>query len=89
MFPASLKRRGREIPYVLFFGLKRGTKDTEITEKSIAEVFNGVGISNGVTVYINEGQNDDEILERTARALGLENTELMFLLNACKVYKIS
>ena len=64
-------------------------KDTEITEKSIAEVFNGVDISKGVTVYINEGQNDDEILERTARALGLENTELMFSLNACKVYKIS
>ncbi len=64
-------------------------KDTEITEESIAEVFNGVDISNGVTVYINEGQNDEEILKCTARALGLEDAELLFSLNACKVYKIS
>ena len=63
-------------------------KDAEINEQSIAEIFKGVDISHGVTVYINEGQNDEEILKCTARALGLEDSELLFSLNACKVYRI-
>ncbi len=63
-------------------------KDAKMTNQSIAEIFKGVDISNGVTVYINEGQNDEEILKCTARALGLKDLELLFSLNACKVYRI-
>ena len=46
-------------------------------------------MSKGVVVFINEGQNNDEIIDTIKKATGLEESEYLKRLNACDVYTIS
>ncbi len=63
-------------------------KDIDVSEQNIRAVFGGKDTSNGVTVFVNEGQNDEAVLKCIAQALELQTAELQFSLNACKVYKV-
>lgn len=64
-------------------------KDIEVSEGNIQAIFAGKDSSNGVAVFINEGQNDEAVLNCIAQALELQTAELKFSLNACKVYKVT
>ncbi len=64
-------------------------KDIEITEDNVKDILKGKDISNGVVVFINEGQNNDEIIDTIKKATGLEESEYLKRLNACDVYTIS
>lgn len=64
-------------------------KDIEITEDNVKDILKGKDMSNGVVVFINEGQNNDEIIDTIKKATGLEESEYLKRLNACDVYTIS
>ena len=64
-------------------------KDIEITEDNVKDILKGKDISNGVVVFINEGQNNDEIIDTIKKATGLQKSEYLKRLNACDVYTIS
>ena len=45
--------------------------------------------SKGVLIFINDGQNNENIIETIKSALELENTTYLKRLNACDVYLIN
>ncbi len=61
-------------------------RDMEYTEKNIEMVFENKDISKGIIVFINEGQENDEILEKLREATGLESWTYLERLNACDLY---
>ncbi len=61
-------------------------KDIECTEEDVLNIMNGKDLSKGIFVFINEGQNNDEILTNIHNALELERTDWIERLNACDVY---
>lgn len=61
-------------------------KDIECTEENILNIMDGKDLSKGIFVFINEDQNNDEILTNIHNALELESTEWIERLNACDVY---
>ncbi len=61
-------------------------KDMDVNENNIKNIFENKDISNGIVVFINAGQNNDDILEKVGNSFEFNNTEYLKRLNACDVY---
>lgn len=64
-------------------------KDCDWTEEKINEIMEGKDLSKGIVVFINEGQENDDILSKLQQTLDLGKIEYLKRLNACDVYYIS
>lgn len=64
-------------------------KDIECTEDNITNIFKSKDTSKGIVVFINEGQNNDPMLETIKKVLNLEKITWLKRLNACDVYCIN
>ena len=58
------------------------------TEENILNIMNGKDLSKGLFVFINEGQDNDNMLENMKNILGLTEVSWIQGLNACNVYYI-
>ena len=63
-------------------------KDVECTDENINKILNGKDLSNGILVFINGGQNNDEIMEKIKNATGLNEWKWIKGLNACNIYLV-
>jgi len=61
-------------------------KDMDCTEENIRAIFQDKDTSKGVIVFINEGQENDDLLAVIKKATGLENVQYLKRLNACDLY---
>ena len=61
-------------------------KDIEVNEENIRQRTSNKNTSNGVIVFINDGHENDEILNTIKNTLKLENIKYLEHLNACDVY---
>lgn len=63
-------------------------KDVECTDENINKILNGKDLSNGILVFINGGQNNDEMMEKIKNATGLNEWKWVKGLNACNIYLV-
>ena len=61
-------------------------KDMEYTVENMKHILEGKDTSKGLVIFINEGQENDDILAVLIEATGLKNSEYLKRLNACDVY---
>ena len=61
-------------------------KDIDVNENNIKNIFENKDTSKGIVVFINAGQNNDDILEKVRNSFEFNNTEYLKRLNACDVY---
>ncbi len=61
-------------------------KDMDVNENNIKNIFENKDTSNGIVVFINAGQNNDDIIENVKRSFDFNNSEYLKRLNACDVY---
>lgn len=61
-------------------------KDIDCTEENIKNILDSKDISNGIVVFINEGQENDALLQTIINATSLQNCTWLKRLNACDVY---
>ena len=61
-------------------------KDINCTKRNIEIILREKDISKGVIVFINEGQENDDIIDIIKEATGLKRSEYLKRLNACDVY---
>ena len=61
-------------------------KDLECNIENMKQILEGKDTSKGVVIFINEGQENDDILTIFKETTGLENIEYLKRLNACDVY---
>lgn len=64
-------------------------RDIKCNEENIKEIMLNKDTSKGVLIFINDGQNNENIIETIKSALELENTTYLKRLNACDVYLIN
>ena len=64
-------------------------KDVECTDENIQNILKGKDLSNGLVVFINGGQENDQIMETIKNATGLSKWEWIKGLNACNVYYVN
>ena len=64
-------------------------KDVECTDENIQNILKGKDLSNGLVVFINGGQENDQIMETIKNATGLSKLEWIKGLNACNVYYVN
>lgn len=63
-------------------------KDIEPTEENIKKILEDKETSKGIIVFINEGQDNDQVIETIKKATNLEKSSYVKRLNACDVYHI-
>lgn len=63
-------------------------KDIECTEEKIKEIMKDRDISNGMLLFINDGQKNEELLNRIKELTNLDKITYLQRLNACDVYVI-
>lgn len=63
-------------------------KNVECTDENINKILNGKDLSNGILVFINGGQNNDEMMEKIKNATGLNEWKWIKGLNACNIYLV-
>lgn len=63
-------------------------KDLECTDENINEILKGKDLSRGILIFINEGQENEEILDEIKSATNFSEWEKVKDLNSCKVYYI-
>lgn len=63
-------------------------KDIECNNENINNIFNNKDISNGIIVFINEGQDNDSVLNTIRNATNLESITHLKRMNACDIYYI-
>ena len=63
-------------------------KDVECTNENINKILNGKDLSNGVLIFINGGQNNDDIMDKIKSATGLNEWKWIKGLNACNIYLV-
>lgn len=75
---------------LLFATIKESyiAKDIECTKEKIDEILLNKDISNGVLIFINDGQENEKIVSIIKQATDLERTVYLKRLNACDVYYI-
>lgn len=61
-------------------------KDMEYTVENMNQILDGKDISKGLVIFINEGQENDDIIAVLKETTCLENIEYLKRLNACDVY---
>ncbi len=61
-------------------------KDLECTRENIQNIFKDKDVSKGIIVFINEGQENDTIIETIKNAIKLKDSQYLKRLNACDVY---
>ena len=61
-------------------------KDLEYTEENIQNILKDKDLSNGLVVFINEGWQNDDLLNVVQKATNLTNVQHLKRLNACDVY---
>ncbi|MCF0126784.1 MAG: hypothetical protein HUJ68_13720, partial [Clostridia bacterium] len=73
---------------LLFSKLKQSyiAKDIKCTDENIKNILENKDISKGIIIFINEGQNNDELIETVKKATNLNESEYLKRLNACDVY---
>lgn len=64
-------------------------KDIDYTEENVEKILNSKDISKGLVVFINEGQENDHIIEVVKQATNLTSCEYLKRLNACDVYYLN
>ncbi|MGN1301290.1 MAG: hypothetical protein ACI4U9_02025 [Clostridia bacterium] len=64
-------------------------KDMEYTVENINQILEGKDTANGLVIFINEGQENDDILAIVKEATNLSNCEYLKRLNACDVYYLN
>ena len=63
-------------------------KDLECTDENINEILEEKDLSRGLLIFVNEGQDNEKILDEIKNATGLSEWEKVKDLNSCKVYYI-
>lgn len=63
-------------------------KDIECNSQNIKQIMKDKDTSNGILVFINDGQEKDEKIEIIKETLGFEQTTYLQRLNACDLYYI-
>mgnify|MGYP005816567989 FL=1 len=63
-------------------------KDMDCTEENIQNVFEDKDVSNGIIVFINDGQDNDAMLETVEQALSLTETQHLARLWSSNVYYV-
>ena len=63
-------------------------KDIECSEEKIKEITLGKNTSDGILIFINDGQNNDDILNVVKNALSLDNVKYLDRLDSCDVYLV-
>lgn len=61
-------------------------KDIDCTHENIKQILDGKDISKGTVVFINPGQENDELLKVIKEAMNLSEWSYLKRLNACDVY---
>ena len=64
-------------------------KDIECNEENIKSIMLNKDISNGIIIFINDVQENENIVNTIKQALNLENTTYLKRLNMCDVYLIN
>lgn len=64
-------------------------KDMEYTVENMKQILEEKDTSKGLVIFINEGQENDEIIEILKEATNLSNCEYLKRLNACDVYFVN
>lgn len=63
-------------------------KDLTCTQENIQTVLNGKDVSNGFFVFMNNGQENDAMMEIITAAAGREEYSHVYFLNECHVYRV-
>lgn len=63
-------------------------KDTECNAENINNILENKDISKGIIVFINEGQDNDNVLNSISKATKLESITHLKRMNACDIYYI-
>lgn len=61
-------------------------KDMDVNESNIKNIFENKDTSKGIVIFINAGQDNDDILEKVKNSLEFNNVDYLKRLNACDVY---
>lgn len=61
-------------------------KDIECTAENINKILDGKDLSNGILVFVNGGQENDNVMETIKNAMNLSEWKWIKGLNACNVY---
>lgn len=64
-------------------------KDTINSEENIKEIMSDKDYSKGILVFINNGQNNEELLKTVTSSLELKSITYLKRLNACDVYLVN
>lgn len=64
-------------------------KDIECNDENIKKIMENQNLSNGILVFINDGQNGELLLEIVKESLGLNKSTYLQRLNACDLYYIT
>ncbi len=64
-------------------------KDIEYNEENIKNILENKDLSKGIIVFINGGQENDDIIEVVKKAMSFENVQYLKRLNACDVYYLN
>ena len=62
------------------------TLNIDYNEDTILKILKGKNINRGITIFINDGQDNNKILEIVQKALNLKQVSHIERLNACDVY---
>lgn len=63
-------------------------KDLECTEENIKQILDGKDVSKGIIVFINEGQENDDLLQSIKETMNFTEWKYLKRLNACDVYHV-
>ena len=63
-------------------------KDIECNENSIKKIMNEKNTSDGILIFINEGQENDKLINTIKASLNLNKVTYLKRLNSCDIYFI-
>lgn len=64
-------------------------KDIEYTKQNILDIFNGKDTENGIIVFINKDEENEEVLNIICDTLNLKNVQHLKRMNACNIYLVN
>lgn len=75
---------------LLFANIKESyiAKDIQCSEKKVSEILTGKETTNGILILINDGQENEKLIEMTKKAANLYNVTYLQRLNMCDIYYI-